>query len=133
MIKHQISICDICDTNTGLECYRYKCLVCINYDLCSRCFENELTNKEHQLGHPMVRIEDPDHLFGQYIPGLNEMNLERLRNMFAHTKQNVSCNGCLVENVEGLIFRCENCPRTNICYMCYYSKKYLEIINQTTL
>jgi len=33
---------------------RFKCDKCGNYDLCSTCLENQVTNKKHTTEHPMI-------------------------------------------------------------------------------
>ena len=51
--------CDYCDKKNFTE-YRYKCLICDDYDLCGKCFEERRLTKQHELSHPM-------HRFGNYI------------------------------------------------------------------
>ncbi|KAM3184148.1 hypothetical protein ACTXT7_008939 [Hymenolepis weldensis] len=56
--------CDACDTN-GFRLRRYKCLKCIDFDLCGTCFDTgEETNKHHSH-HPMqcIILESDHKLF----------------------------------------------------------------------
>ena len=48
-------VCDYCGKKNFTE-YRYKCLICQDYDLCGKCFEERRTTKEHVFGHPMHRF-----------------------------------------------------------------------------
>jgi hypothetical protein len=47
--------CDNCGKENFTE-YRFKCLICKDYDLCGRCFEERKLNKEHEICHPMHRF-----------------------------------------------------------------------------
>ena len=38
--KHVNVTCDVCD-NSDFSCYRYKCLICSDYDICGFCFEKK--------------------------------------------------------------------------------------------
>lgn len=38
--------------------YRYKCLHCVNYDLCSVCYENKMETRSHKKTHPMQCLLD---------------------------------------------------------------------------
>lgn len=49
VIRHSGVRCDVCNQN-NITGKRYKCLVCINFDICENC-ENENAHQEH----PMVR------------------------------------------------------------------------------
>lgn len=50
---HNGVVCDIC--NTEIRGFRYKCLQCADYDLCSKC-----EHKGHHAGHIMMRIAFPE-------------------------------------------------------------------------
>lgn len=53
-------ICDCCGNiyNQLYEC-KYTCNVCIDYELCSSCFNDAKTNKSHLLSHPMTTCKQP--------------------------------------------------------------------------
>lgn len=51
---HTTVTCDECKLKP-LEGYRYKCLVCHNYDLCTNCEKSETIHSEH----PMIRLPVP--------------------------------------------------------------------------
>ena len=48
---HPVIICDSCDNK--VKGFRYKCLVCPDYDLCSSCEKTSLHSE-----HPMIRLSD---------------------------------------------------------------------------
>eukprot|EP00099_Drosophila_melanogaster_P026363 NP_726832.2 uncharacterized protein Dmel_CG3526, isoform A [Drosophila melanogaster] len=63
--------CDGCGNNR-MTFYRYKCLHCLDYDLCSDCKENGVSNGLHSLDHPLQCLMDRDalelHFAGEPIP-----------------------------------------------------------------
>ncbi|XP_034489609.1 uncharacterized protein LOC117793407 [Drosophila innubila] len=65
--------CDGCE-KTNLVGYRYKCLRCDNYDLCSECYESELETADHSRNHPFQCLLDRAarelHFNGAEIPDL---------------------------------------------------------------
>ncbi|XP_001976761.3 E3 ubiquitin-protein ligase KCMF1 [Drosophila erecta] len=65
--------CDGCG-NSRLVHYRYKCLRCHDYDLCSTCKENGVSNGLHDLTHPLQCLMDRAalelHFAGEPIPTL---------------------------------------------------------------
>ncbi|CAF0831256.1 unnamed protein product [Rotaria sp. Silwood1] len=56
-----------CDSCRSAKIYsdRYKCLQCIDYDLCGHCFEERRETRPHSSGHAMVHFKIPNELFGQ--------------------------------------------------------------------
>lgn len=47
--------CDSCLKN-NFRGRRYKCLICIDYDLCATCYESGATTNQHTTEHPMQCI-----------------------------------------------------------------------------
>ena len=39
--------------------YRYKCMICRDYDACGQCFENRKVSKSHKMTHPMLPLPFP--------------------------------------------------------------------------
>ncbi|KAH8361056.1 hypothetical protein KR200_008329 [Drosophila serrata] len=66
--------CDSCQT-WGMVNYRYKCLRCEDYDLCSTCFELGLNTVGHDVTHPFQCLMDRAtlelHYGGEQIPDLS--------------------------------------------------------------
>ncbi|VUZ40313.1 unnamed protein product, partial [Hymenolepis diminuta] len=56
--------CDACDTN-GFRLRRYKCLKCIDFDLCGTCFDAGEETNQHHSHHPMqcIILESDHKLF----------------------------------------------------------------------
>lgn len=51
--QHNGVMCDIC--NVEIRGFRYKCMQCPDFDLCSKC-----EHKGHHAGHVMMRISFPE-------------------------------------------------------------------------
>ena len=115
-------ICDFCKKSNFTE-YRYKCLVCDDYDLCGRCFESRNLSKNHLLCHALVRFDFPGELFGIKFKD-NEINLANFMNIFQNEKHSgVKCNLCSVIPIRGLRFKCDKCIDFNVCSSCYKKSK----------
>lgn len=57
--------CDSCLKN-NFRGRRYKCLICIDYDLCAACYESGATTNQHTTEHPMQCILSRSD-FGKYL------------------------------------------------------------------
>ena len=109
-------ICNFCKRKSFTG-DRYKCFECIDFDLCSICFEGRKISDSHKLFHPMIKIDSP--LAIDVNSKLNyclEINaLQKIDTI--HT--NVNCDGCLKQNFKGLRFKCEICSDCDFCFDCY--------------
>jgi predicted nucleic acid-binding Zn ribbon protein len=47
-----VTLCDVCDSPIGSGTYRYKCLQCTNFNLCTKCEQHA----HHR--HLMIRFSD---------------------------------------------------------------------------
>nr|XP_025968200.1 dystrotelin [Dromaius novaehollandiae] len=52
MVSHQVK-CGVCK-NFPITGLRYRCLKCLNFDLCQDCFFTGRLNKPHKRSHPVV-------------------------------------------------------------------------------
>ncbi|XP_068619709.1 E3 ubiquitin-protein ligase Kcmf1 isoform X1 [Battus philenor] len=55
MNRHEGVSCDSCLKN-NFRGRRYKCLICIDYDLCATCYESGAVSNQHTTEHPMQCI-----------------------------------------------------------------------------
>ncbi|CAH2054539.1 unnamed protein product, partial [Iphiclides podalirius] len=55
MNRHEGVSCDSCLKN-NFRGRRYKCLICIDYDLCATCYESGAVTNQHTTEHPMQCI-----------------------------------------------------------------------------
>lgn len=114
--------CNYCKKNNFTE-YRYKCLICNDFDLCGTCFERRIVSEDHLLEHPMARYEKPKELFGTRFETV-DVNLAKFVEVFAEELHNfVSCDGCSMTPIKGLRFKCDACNNYDLCYKCYLEKK----------
>jgi hypothetical protein len=51
------AICDVC--NFDIVDVRFKCLNCLDYDVCKYCEEKLLTLKPHNMQHVFAKLERP--------------------------------------------------------------------------
>ena len=113
--------CDNCEKSHFLE-YRYKCLICDDYDLCGSCFEKRKINKTHQINHPLVRFDVPNELFGMKFEN-SEINLTNFVNIFKNeTHDDVKCDCCQSKPIKGLRFKCDTCNDYDLCFKCFQNK-----------
>ena len=58
--NHHRVTCSVC----GLENFqvdRYKCLICVDYNVCAQCFEKRLQSEQHSNGKIILTVAD--HIF----------------------------------------------------------------------
>ena len=115
--------CDACEKNP-IRTDRYKCLECIDYDLCGECFERGRETKQHLTGHALAHFKMPSELFGEKITDVNsEVTLAIFEQRFADEKhgEHMTCDGC--ENaIVGLRLKCDACYNYNLCIKCTKAK-----------
>lgn len=118
---HKI-ICKLCK-ESDFQIYRYKCLICEDYNLCGDCFEKKQQDTEHKLEHPVVRFETPNELFGLKFDD-TEINLLNFIELFQTTRHSgFKCDGCLMNPIQGIRFKCDQCHEFDLCLDCYWDKK----------
>ncbi|GAB6022798.1 hypothetical protein CHUAL_006896 [Chamberlinius hualienensis] len=100
---HSNVICNGC--NRPLTGFRYKCIQCPNYDLCSNCEMSELHSQ-----HLVIRIPSPT---------LN-IGLEN-RSVVCH--QNYFCDYCR-ERIYGYRYSCLTCTDFDLCVSCEYKMRH---------
>lgn len=114
--------CDGCGM-IGMRSDRYKCLQCVNYDLCAGCFERRHESKKHVSGHAFAHLTIPGELFGVEMSS-SDITLERMKQRFAKEEQTgCKCDGCGIDPIVGLRFKCDVCPDYDLCLSCMESGK----------
>lgn len=127
------TICSCC-LNKIDKTYRYKCLICHNYFLCSECFEHQYTSVPHLNVHAVVRILNDQHptvLFDKEYASLEALNIQNFWNDF---KQEIhdenECFICKMEQIEGVRFKSESGGQAfSLCFRCY-QEEYLQKCEQ---
>jgi serine/threonine protein kinase len=124
--------CNFCSKD-HFSGYRYKCLECYDYNLCSECFEKRKFDKSHRTGHKIIQLIDPD----KY----ENVNLEMMKEFFRNEIHiNTKCNICSIKPIKGLRYKCDSCIEFNLCENCSersyenHQKNHPLLVNfQTTL
>ena len=119
--SHEGVTCDSCE-NCNFIVDRYKCLICEDYDLCGKCFETRKISKQHAKEHPMVRYSAPNEIFGETVDTAN-VTYKKFKEKFQSVKhETAKCNGCDVEPIIGMRFKCDQCQNFNLCAKCLEEK-----------
>lgn len=91
---HRNVRCDGCNVHPIVG-DRYKCTVCNNYDLCSKC---EATPGVHPAEHALLKIRRPP------TP--------------SNVHEGITCDGCQQSPITGTRFKCRVCPDYDLCASC---------------
>lgn len=124
--QHHECPCNFCSKANFIG-YRYRCLVCDDYNLCSECYENKRTNQSHKIRHLMVRYDDPDTLFGRRVTP-SQVSLNYFVNTYAtEIHEDLKCSDCGMEPMKGVRIKCETCHNYDACYECYEKNRLNEL------
>lgn len=111
------AVCDECcpagvRQDTKLAGWRWKCAVCADYDLCTKC----VMCTAHHAGHMFVSAVPP----GSHSvpPALCGMPSLRTTAPLGSPHEHVECVACLGQ-VVGLRFKCATCPNFDLCECCF--------------
>ncbi|CAL4170731.1 unnamed protein product [Meganyctiphanes norvegica] len=113
-VKHENIFCDCCN---GPVCgFRYKCLICDDYDLCGNC-----ENKIYHTPHPMLRVPSPKSL----IDFANKIEVKGESSSYDPTfiHEGVECDGCYCK-VIGYRYKCLICSNYDLCHTCEHAGKH---------
>lgn len=96
----------------------YKCLQCLNYELCPACFEKRYESRGHISGHAFARFLTPGELFGETINRV-DVTLEKVKVKFNdENHEHVTCDGCGTGPLIGPRFKCDHCYDYDLCINC---------------
>ena len=115
-------VCDSCLQSDFCD-YRYKCLICKDYDLCGNCYEKRKVSKDHKANHPMLMISDPMRSSDSKTLNLlfslgADFVIEVLQEV---TFEVVNCDNCKMSPIKGPRVKCDQCPDYDLCWSCYKS------------
>lgn len=123
---HQGSKCRGC--NMSPICgVRYRCVNCLDYDLCGDCESNQAT-KKHPKSHLFVKIPKPLQLppsakglsapKDPLLPILYPTNFNFPTSPTTPIHSGVSCDGCGANPIKGIRYKCVHCDQFNYCQVC---------------
>jgi Zinc finger, ZZ type len=101
--------CDGCGVR-GIHGIRFKCLVCPDFDLCSKCYD-----AGKHSDHSFNRFDSPTAVPIAVAASLNP----------AYKPRHIcSCDGCGMQGIQGIRFKCRVCPDFDLCSRCYDAGKH---------
>jgi hypothetical protein len=115
---HNVS-CDGCQSRC-IQDDRYRCLQCLNFDLCGECFEKRFEKDSHHSGHIYVHFKTPNELFNESIVNINKEVIKRRFASVEHT--GINCDDCPTNPIVGIRFKCDTCPNYDLCLTCVEQK-----------
>lgn len=140
---HKGSKCRNCNMSP-ISGIRYRCVNCLDYDLCEQCEEEESHNKKHIFlkipsplplppsirglnppKDPLLPLSYPSHTSIETLPATVD-------NSDVHY---VLCDGCGKKNIKGIRYKCVHCDEFNLCEACegkvehYHLHLFLKIRN----
>lgn len=113
---HEGVSCDHCGV-LPIVGIRYRCSMCADYDLCELCMidleeaadkNNGTTTSFHDSLHLFYRVRRTSPV-GAFPVVLNRSNC-------VHT--GINCSLCHTQNIQGYLYKCQQCPSMNICEAC---------------
>ncbi|XP_049519876.1 uncharacterized protein LOC119446117 isoform X2 [Dermacentor silvarum] len=119
MLHEEIN-CDACG-ELGIFGKRWKCQLCIDYDLCTACY---MAGK-HDRKHPFLRIDKAGCMAVKLAPrdtnGRAQVSCPATE---AVRFDGVQCDGCGQSAFAGARWKCDVCTDYDLCTPCYLSNKH---------
>eukprot|EP01098_Paradermamoeba_levis_P015065 TRINITY_DN7460_c0_g1_i1.p1 TRINITY_DN7460_c0_g1~~TRINITY_DN7460_c0_g1_i1.p1 ORF type:complete len:1129 (+),score=354.56 TRINITY_DN7460_c0_g1_i1:136-3387(+) len=126
-VVHPGSVCSGCHM-TPIQGIRYRCVNCVNYDLCAECEANP--GPQHNKLHLFLKIATPLPLSPSFtnLPPLNPTDKPLLPALYElqatppegsnATHKGTTCDGCGKAPIVGIRYKCVNCDEFNLCSDC---------------
>mmetsp|Transcript_42101 Transcript_42101/g.95142 ORF Transcript_42101/g.95142 Transcript_42101/m.95142 type:complete len:246 (-) Transcript_42101:877-1614(-) len=115
-VTHTGVNCDHCVV--GITGIRYRCAVCPDFDLCSKCYDLRLCPPPPKPGHPA------EHLFFRIDQPRGAEKSLAIMNRAGLVHLGVSCNVCATPGpMRGVRHQCVQCA-LNICEACEFSGQH---------
>lgn len=121
--------CSCCEDKI-IQSYVYKCIICHDYELCSKCFEHRQASHVHENGHAVIRFfygEDELVLFGKSYESLDQLKFKSFCDDFKNEiHDEIQCAICQTESIQGVRFKFESPEPFSLCLGCYTTEYILK-------
>ncbi|XP_077510084.1 uncharacterized protein LOC144121046 [Amblyomma americanum] len=114
-IMFQGIYCDSCDQRP-ISGTRWKCALCVDYDLCTSCY----VGGKHNLDHMFLRVDVPGGIAKMVAPRKHPATLPAegvLENAVKFL--GITCDACKQPNIAGTRWKCALCVDYDLCTTCY--------------
>ncbi|XP_017007179.1 uncharacterized protein [Drosophila takahashii] len=97
---HRNICCDGCQRR-DFRGRRFRCLRCVNFDLCGDCYDQRLETQDHRFDHPMQLILDPSEDLSSFLLNGQVPEIVHLSNCFTcpYCRQSGQTAKRLIEHV----------------------------------
>lgn len=112
---HAGIVCDGCNVSPVLG-DRFKCTICVDFDLCSKCENSGKSFGRHSAQHNMIKVAAPGQPIRPRCPVMSEPTATATGPSDVHA--GVRCDGCSVLPIKGIRYKCTSCPNFDLCEDC---------------
>ncbi|XP_077510088.1 uncharacterized protein LOC144121047 isoform X3 [Amblyomma americanum] len=121
-VRFQGIYCDTCE-QCPIIGTRWKCALCVEYDLCTTCYLRGM----HNLDHVFLRVEVPGGTADMVASRKGSGSLPVENVQFKATDvifSGINCNGCDKRGIVGARWKCDQCIDYDLCTSCYVANAH---------
>ncbi|KAK8783893.1 hypothetical protein V5799_009742 [Amblyomma americanum] len=119
-VRFQGIYCDTCE-QCPIIGTRWKCALCVEYDLCTTCYLRGM----HNLDHVFLRVEVPGGTADMVASRKGSGNLPVENVQFKDVIfSGINCNGCDKRGIVGARWKCDQCIDYDLCTSCYVANAH---------
>ena len=126
-VIHKDIVCDNCDDNKSIVGVRFKCLDCLNFDLCGACEAKGVELLNHKNTHTMNKYVLPRDAWLRGVPDLSKYEYmllggekpEKQPSRASEEHPGILCDLCDNNKyIKGVRHKCMVCANFDLCDMC---------------